>query len=151
MNEKLDNSTASEEATATNETTENLESKETAQVEEQNTEQTEGLLVGQEEKAQESKSFLDDLPEELRDDRTLHNFKSVDDLAKSYVEARKLMGKRLSDMTPEEISKFRADSGVPESPEAYDFGIETNRSCWRFCVVHKHFKYLGSYISYNLC
>lgn len=63
------------------------------------------------------------LPDELKADETLKNFKGVPDLAKSYVEARKMMGDRVKlpgeNATPEEVEKFYAKLGRPGKPDEY--------------------------------
>lgn len=146
MKETLDNSTTSEaEGTVENttqstvtETTENLAEKESAvttnvtseTVSEpsQEIESNAGVLTEPSEQAkieaESQKTFINDLPDSLKEEKTLQNFKSVEDLAKSYVESRRLIGKKISEMTPEEMTKYNEGIGVPESPEGYDYGLE---------------------------
>lgn len=73
-----------------------------------------------------TKSGLNGISEDLRKDPTLtgSNFKSLDDLAKSYIETKALVGKKGviipgKDAKPEEIASFRQAIGVPEKPEGY--------------------------------
>lgn len=75
------------------------------------------------------------LPDDLKSDKTLERYKSVADLAKSRVEAEKLIGSSIrlpgKDAKPEEITKAKTDTmaklraaglvdGAPESPDKYD-------------------------------
>lgn len=69
-----------------------------------------------------TKSFLESLPESLRGEKSLASFKDPAELAKSYVNAQKMVGKKVADMTPEEIKQFNIKLGVPESKDNYDFG-----------------------------
>lgn len=73
-----------------------------------------------------NRSFLESLPETLRGEKSLASFKDPSELAKSYVEAQKLIGKKVSQMTPEEIKQFNKNLGVPESKDNYDFGEDTS-------------------------
>lgn len=64
-------------------------------------------------------------PDILKQFPTLSKFKSVPDLAKSYAESEKLLGRsiRIPDekATPEERAAFNQKLGVPEKPEGYEF------------------------------
>lgn len=138
MKESLDNSTTSEtegaktEAAVT-ETTENLAptgetTQEAAQQPTTEAKTDSGLITAPSQEAasteEATKTFMDDLPESLKEDKSLQNFKSVEDLAKSYVEQRRLVGKKIEDMTPEEVAKFNVGIGVPETADGYDFGLK---------------------------
>lgn len=73
--------------------------------------------------ATETKTWRDALPEEFRNDASLANFKNVDDLAKSFIHAQKLIGKDkvvvpTSSSTPEEWNSFYKKVGMPE-PDKY--------------------------------
>lgn len=64
------------------------------------------------------------LPEDLRGDPTLALFKDVGGLAKSYVEARKTIGKTTTvipgkDAKPEEVAAFREKLGIPADVAKY--------------------------------
>jgi hypothetical protein len=74
-----------------------------------------------------SGSWLDSLDADLRGDPTLVRFKSPADLAKSYLEARKQIGKQGiqppgPDATPEQRAAFYKALGRPDDPTGYDFG-----------------------------
>lgn len=70
--------------------------------------------------ATETKTWRDALPEEFRNDASLANFKNVDDLAKSFIHAQKLIGKDkvavpTTSSTPEEWNAFYKKVGMPEA------------------------------------
>lgn len=86
----------------------------------------------------EMKSVYDEL-------KPLHTFKSVDDLAKSYVHLNKLMGKKITDMSPEEINQVYGKLGKPENADGYELpteGLEgailPDMDKWYKEVAHKH-------------
>lgn len=74
-----------------------------------------------EETRAEVDSFLKDLPEELRGKKSLQTIKSVEDLAKSYVELQSKFGKRLEDLTADELKELNPKFGIPEDPTKYNF------------------------------
>jgi hypothetical protein len=76
--------------------------------------------------------FLTQLGEELRVNKSLHNFKSADDLAKSYLEANKLLGKRMTELNAEEAQYFKSLIGVPGESDAYKLpdGLTEDTSKW---------------------
>ena len=64
--------------------------------------------------------------DELRDEASMRNFKSIEGLAKSLVNANKLAGKKkqnLDDLIANEddMKALREKLGVPESPDGYEF------------------------------
>lgn len=73
--------------------------------------------------AEGPKSFLDGLPEDLRGDKALQSFKDAGSLAKSYVEAQKLIGSSIrvpkADAKPEEWTDVWTKLGRPASSEGY--------------------------------
>jgi hypothetical protein len=77
----------------------------------------------------EATTWLGSLPPELQKDKTLHVFKGVEDLAKSYLEIRKTVGDssvvRLpgKDATPAEVAAFREKIGVPKTADGYVFDL----------------------------
>lgn len=72
-----------------------------------------------------STGFLDTLSEELRDIPALRTFKDVESLAKSYVHAQGLLGKKIQEMTPDELNAaFGRMNGAPESVDGYDLKAE---------------------------
>lgn len=84
------------------------------------------------------------IPEEVRSDPTILNFNDVGSIAKSYVDARKLIGNSIQlpgkDSKPEDLTKWVGEQGPklkdhgytiarlgdqpPESPDKYEFKIE---------------------------
>lgn len=67
--------------------------------------------------------FLEALPPDLQAEPSLKGFKDVADLAKSWVATKKMVGERYGvpkpDAPPEVHAKFRAELGVPDSPDKY--------------------------------
>ena len=63
------------------------------------------------------------LPEELKAEKSLESFKDIGGLAKSYVEAQKMIGGSVrlpkDDAKPEEWESFYRKLGKPEKPEEY--------------------------------
>lgn len=68
-------------------------------------------------------SLLDSLPEDLRKEPSLSSFKDTANLAKSYVELNKKLGKRFDDLTPEDIKLLNAKLGVPSKAEEYALSL----------------------------
>lgn len=71
----------------------------------------------------ETKSFLDTLPENLKNEPSLKDFKDINGLANSYINANKMLGNRISvpndKSTPEEWNKFYSKLGRPEAIDKY--------------------------------
>jgi hypothetical protein len=67
------------------------------------------------------------LPPDLLTDKSLESFKSVGDLAKSYVETKRMVGAPLTppgaDAKPEQLAAYRQRLGVPEGPDKYEFEL----------------------------
>ena len=68
--------------------------------------------------ADSAESWKNGVPEELRD--KLATFKTVGDLAKSYVEARNIAFKPVPEMNQEELGKFFKRVGRPDKPDEYE-------------------------------
>src|SRR4051812_21475757 len=62
-------------------------------------------------------TWLDTLPDDLKQSKPLQNFKTAEDLAKSYVNLNSLLGKRYQEMSPDELNKVQAILGKPESQD----------------------------------
>lgn len=64
------------------------------------------------------------LPEELRGEKSFEKFKSVPEVAKSYLELQKSMGNAIripkADAKPEEWDTYYSKIGRPESPDKYE-------------------------------
>jgi hypothetical protein len=76
----------------------------------------------------DGKSWLDSLPEDLRKDPSLQLFKTPDALAKSYVNAQKLVGVDKvvipnEKSTEEEVNAFYQKLGRPESADKYELKL----------------------------
>jgi len=69
-------------------------------------------------------SWRDELPDDLRDDATVANYKTPGDLAKAYVNLNKTLENRIQvpgeGASPEEMGAFYARLGRPESPDGYE-------------------------------
>lgn len=83
------------------------------------TETNEKLVVATDQPTVDSGDFLAQLGEELRMNKALQNFKTADDLAKSYIHANQLLGKRMSELSAEDAAHFRKLVNVPESKDDY--------------------------------
>lgn len=73
--------------------------------------------------ASAASSFLDTLPEDLKTDKSLSTFKDVASLAKSYSEINKLMGKKITDLSSDELKTITTKFGAPEKPEDYEIEL----------------------------
>lgn len=69
----------------------------------------------------EEVNFLDTIPEEFRGEGCLKTMKSNEDILKAYVNSQKLIGKKISDMSPEELKQINYNRGVPEDKGEYKF------------------------------
>lgn len=63
------------------------------------------------------------LPEELRDDPTLKPYSSLESLAKAHVQQAKLIGKRVSELTPEDLAKIDARYAAPADAKGYELKL----------------------------
>ena len=90
------------------------------------------------------------LPDELKNDATLQNFKDVESLAKTVVHQQKVLGSRIPiPKTDEEKSELYTKLGRPESGEAYDFTIpDTHKSHFNEDQV-KEFRNVAHQIGLN--
>lgn len=68
-------------------------------------------------------NWIAGLPENLRTDPAIRDFKSVDDLATSYVNTKKMLGTRVpipAHDDPDATREFFSKMGVPEKPDGYE-------------------------------
>ena len=80
-----------------------------------------GSVEGSDNQAQDWKSSL---PEELRNDATLSNFKDIESLAKTVVHQQKVLGSRIPlPKTDEERSELYTKLGRPETSDKYEIEI----------------------------
>jgi hypothetical protein len=74
-------------------------------------------------------SFLESLPEDLRNEPSLRTFTDPSALAKSYVSAQRLIGsdkigKPQSSWTSDQWGEFYAAAGRPEGPNGYELQVD---------------------------
>jgi hypothetical protein len=74
-------------------------------------------------------SWVDSIPDDLRNHPSLKKFKSPGDLFKSYVNLETMVGKDKvaipgPNATPEEINKFYEKLGRPETPDKYELKFD---------------------------
>lgn len=80
---------------------------------------TESILDG----AEKLPSWKDSLPDDLKSAASLGTINSIEDLAKSYVNAQSTIGKRIENMTDEERLKYFPPQGRPETIDGYELSI----------------------------
>jgi len=81
--------------------------------------------------------FLGTLSEDIRSNTSLQDFKDADGLAKSYLELNKLLGKRMEDMSPEELNSYYGKLGRPDDASGYDLGdVQGDISDWYKDIAH---------------
>ncbi len=66
------------------------------------------------------------LPDDLKGEPGLAPFTSLEGMARSLVEAQRLVGKRVEDMTPEQIAKVRKNFGAPDDAGGYELARPEN-------------------------
>ena len=84
------------------------------------------------EKGEFADGWLDRLPDDFKDSKQmLGNLKNPDQMAKSLINAQRLLGKKSDAVlvpndksTPEEWAEFNSKRGVPETPDKYPTTIE---------------------------
>lgn len=91
--------------------------------------------------------FFNGLPEHLKQNKSLSKFDSVDKLADAYVNASKLIGKRIADLKPEELkgvldhedlAQVYKGMGVPETPDAYNLPEGIDPEIGKFIKTKAH-------------
>jgi len=84
-------------------------------------------------------AWIDSLAEDLRGHKSLSTFKDVNELAKSYLNAQSLIGKRISEMSAEDLAHVNALKGVPVNPAEYTLPEEVNPELgdWYKNIAHK--------------
>lgn len=83
-------------------------------------------------------SFLDKLPEDLKKQKALQDFKDVDGLAKSYLHLNSLIGKKVSDLDPKELGEVFDKLGRPETPEKYEMPLGANEDLVKAYTTTAH-------------
>lgn len=66
------------------------------------------------------------LAEDFKQHKALANFNDVNDLAKSLIHAQSLIGKRIKDMSPEDLADYKSVIGVPDAHDKYQLALEAN-------------------------
>ncbi len=69
----------------------------------------------------EAPGVLDLLSDELKSHKALQNYESVDAMAKSLLSAQEMVGKRVSELSAEDLISLDAKFGKPESVDGYKF------------------------------
>lgn len=66
-------------------------------------------------------ALKDLLSKDLREIKALQNYESVDSMAKSLLSAQEMVGKRVADLSVDELKAINTKLGAPETVEGYDF------------------------------
>lgn len=70
-------------------------------------------------------NFTDTLPDEYKNDPSFQSYKDIEGVLKSLKHANSLIGKKIEDMSPEELQSINFKMGVPENKDDYSFdGID---------------------------
>lgn len=69
-------------------------------------------------------SFKDLISPQFKEVKALQNFETVDSIVKSYLSAQEMLGKRVRDLSAEDISVIDKKFGKPESKDGYSFKTE---------------------------
>ena len=90
------------------------------------------------------------LPDELKNDATLQNFKDVESLAKTVVHQQKVLGSRIPiPKTDEEKSELYSKLGRPETSEQYEVNIPDTHKNYVNENDFKQFKNIAHQIGLN--
>jgi len=78
---------------------------------------------------QPKENFKDNIPEEYREEKSLENINSMDDLVKSFLHAQKLVGTNKIPVpnkhsTDEDWNEVFKRLGAPDSPEGYQYNLK---------------------------
>jgi hypothetical protein len=96
------------------------------------------VLTGTTQSTEDWRSLL---PEEIKSAKSLESIKTVEDLAKGYVNAQSLIGKRFEDMTPDQMDAYFNKKGRPEAPDGYGLeisdGMDKDLVDWFKQTAHK--------------
>jgi hypothetical protein len=68
-------------------------------------------------------NWRDSLSDDFRDHKSLRNINSIDDMAKSFINAQSVIGRRFEDLSPEQLNEFYVKTGRPENAEGYNFEL----------------------------
>lgn len=71
-----------------------------------------------------AKAWMDSLPDELKGDKSLAVFKSPEDLAKSYLETKKMVGSRIELPKADDPDSFERFAAAVRPEKAEDYRIE---------------------------
>ncbi len=141
----------SEEATTQEPVEPNLGGAPTTQ-EPQQTDTVQQVLHGKDSGANE---FLQQFPDELRDNPTLQKFESTEDLAKSYINLQSVLGRDKitipdADAPEEQWSEVYNRLGRPETADSYDFSeIQLPEGVERQEQIDNSFKEVAHKLGFN--
>lgn len=60
------------------------------------------------------------LSDDIKSNKALDSFKDINSLAKSYLHGQSLIGKRIAELSPEELGQVYSKLGRPETAEGYE-------------------------------
>lgn len=72
----------------------------------------------------EAPKLMELLSDDLKEIKALQNYDSVDAMAKSLLSAQEMVGKRVADLSKEDLIAVNKKLGVPEDISGYDFDAE---------------------------
>ena len=107
-----------------------------------------GAILGNNATSQAETDWLSSVPEEIRNDKSLSTIKDVPTLAKSYVNAQRMIGADKVALlgkyaTEDEYNEFYSKVGRPDNPTDYHYEIDENTDVtdetvsWASNVFHK--------------
>ena len=98
----------------------------------------------------DNQDWRSSLPDELKNDATLQNFKDVESLAKTVVHQQKVLGSRIPiPKTDEEKSELYSKLGRPETSEQYEVNIPDTHKNYVNENDFKQFKNIAHQIGLN--
>lgn len=66
------------------------------------------------------------LPDDIKTSKSLQSIKSVEDLAKSFVNAQSVIGRRFEDLDADQLDQYYNKLGRPEASDGYEFELPEN-------------------------
>jgi hypothetical protein len=113
------------------------------------TEQNSGSVLGSS-TVGDNQNWKDTLPDELKNDPTLENYKDVESLAKTVVHQQKMMGNRIPmPKNDEEKAELYSKLGRPDEPDKYDLAIPDSHKQHFHDTALNNFKNVAHQIGLN--